>query len=643
LEQRDKSGRTIFLKNIPYEEARAVFQNAIGTKIMPEEILPVHESLGRVTSKPVIARISSPHFHAAAMDGIAVDASKTFGARETSPIKLREQRDAYWVDTGDPIPPATNAVIMVEELNQVGDEFEIISPVSPWENVRIYGEDLVETEMIIPGNTKLRPVDLGSILAGGVREISVRKKPVVGIIPTGTELVPIGKDPAPGEIIEFNSTIFASMVEEWGADPTVFPIVPDDYDVIKTTVEKAVSQCDVVLIGAGSSHGSEDFTSKVIAELGEVLVHGIATRPGKPVVLGHIKETPVIGVPGYPVSACLIMDLFVRPLILNLLGLPIPEPNCVEAVLSRDIVSSMGVDEFVRVRLGKVGDRLVATPIGRGAALTTSLVRADGTVVVPKNREGLSGGSHVSVSLLRSTQEILGQVVAIGSHDVLLDVIASLLREMNPSMTLSSANQGSLGGILAIKRGEAHLAGTHLLDENTGRYNIDYVEKYLQEVPAKLITLVYRQQGFMVKPGNPKAIREIEDLLRPDVSFVNRQKGSGTRVLLDYALKAKGIDSSKISGYEHEEYTHTQVAASVKSGTADVGLGILSAARALGLEFIPWKEERYDLLIPKIYFDHPGVQAILQLIKEKKFHDRVMELGGYDLRDTGKLQWESGE
>jgi len=180
------------------------------------------------------------------------------------------------------------------------------------------------------------------------------------------------------------------------------------------------------------------------------------------------------------------------------------------------------------------------------------------------------------------------------------------------------------------------------LDEESGRYNVDYVEKYLEGVPAKLVTLVYRQQGFLVQPGNPKNIRQVEDLLRPGVQFVNRQKGSGTRVLLDFALKAKGIDGTQISGYEREEYTHTQVAATVKSGAADAGLGVYSAAKALGLDFVPWREERYDLLIPLEYEDHPGVQAILSLIQTREFHERVSALGGYDLRDTGKVQWESG-
>ncbi|HHW19245.1 MAG TPA: molybdopterin biosynthesis protein [Firmicutes bacterium] len=632
--------RQVYLKDIPYTEGQKILAREFGGMVMPPETLPVPDCLDRVTAAPVFAKISSPHFHAAAMDGVAVNAEVTFGARETAPKLLKVGEDAFWVDTGDPLPEGTNAVIMVEDLHDRGNGLlEIIAPVAPWENVRVYGEDMVETELILPANHKLRPVDLGALLAGGVTEIQVRKRPVVTIIPTGTELVPPTRSPRPGELIEFNSTIFSAMIKTWGGEPRVTEIIPDDYELIKKTVDEAVSASDVVLVGAGSSAGSEDFTSRVVEELGEVLVHGIATRPGKPVILGKVRGKPVLGIPGYPVSAALAMDLYTKFLIMSLLGLPAPVPETTRATLSRDIASSMGVDEFVRVKLGKVGEKLVATPIARGAALTTSLVRADGILVVPRGKEGITAGSSVEVQLLKPLSEILGTVVAIGSHDLTLDIIASLLREKHPEMTLSSANQGSLGGLFALRRRECHMAGTHLLDEETGIYNIPYIQRYLKDMDIYLITLVYRQQGLMVLPQNPKGIRDIEDLTRPDVTFINRQRGAGTRVLLDYHLKLRGIDPAKIRGYEREGYTHTQVAAAVKSGAADVGLGVLSAARALGLDFIPWQEERYDLAIPAEYLDHPGVKAVLEIIETPEFKQKVEAMGGYDTRDTGKVQW----
>jgi putative molybdopterin biosynthesis protein len=640
VDQENPQGRTVFMKNIPYPEAQDRFFGAFGSLLTPEEPLPAADCLGRVTSRPVFARLSSPHYHASAMDGVAVDSQATFGARETLAKVLEVGKSAFWVDTGDALPPGTNAVIMVEELHDLGGgKLEITAPVHPWENVRVYGEDMVETELILPSGWLLRPPDLGAALAGGVREIQVRKRPVVSIIPTGSELVPPAQDPAPGQVIEFNSTVFSGMVREWGGEPVISPIVKDDFSAIKSEVLRAAAASDVVLIGAGSSHGSEDYTSRVIQELGELLVHGVATRPGKPVALGKVLGKPTVGVPGYPVSAALAMELFVRPVVLRMLGLPVIPPETVAATLSRSIVSPMGLDEFVRVKLGKVGDRLVATPIARGAALTTSMVRSDGTVIVPRGREGLPAGREVEVRLHKPLHEVMGQVVVIGSHDLTLDVIANMLRARRPEMTLSSANQGSLGGLMALRRNEAHMAGTHLLDEESGEYNVSFVAKYLEGMDVRLITLVHRQQGFIVLPGNPKGIRDVEDLARPGIQFVNRQKGSGTRVLLDYALRQKGVDPWDIRGYGREEYTHTQVAASVKSGAADAGLGVLSAARALGLGFVPWREERYDLCIPAEYMDHPGVKTVLEIVRTEEFRREVDSLGGYDTRDTGKAQW----
>ncbi len=638
--QRDEQGRTVFLSNVPYQEARHRLFRAVGTGLMPGETLAVTGCLGRVTAEPVFAKLSSPHYHASAMDGVAVKAAATFGARETSPKKLLVDTDAFWVDTGDPLPSGTDAVIMVEELHDLGDGYlEIIGPVSPWENVRVYGEDMVETELILPANSLLRPQDLGAILAGGIDTISVRRRPKIAIIPTGTELVSPGTRPGPGQIVEFNSTIFANMLKQWGCAPRVYPILPDIFSDVVESVDAAVCDSDIVLIGAGSSHGSEDFSARAVESLGEVLVHGVATKPGKPVVLGMIRGKPVIGVPGYPASGVLAMNLFVRPLVRRMLGLIEPEPEAVPATLSRSITSPMGVTEFVKVKLGKVGDQIVATPMKRGAALTSSMVRADGTVVVPGGAEGIQAGRKVNVHLEKPLNEVLGQVVVIGSHDISLDIISNMLKDAHPEMSLSSANQGSLGGIMALRREEAHMAGTHLLDEATGQYNVPYICKYLCDTPVNLVTLAHRMQGFMVQPGNPRDISTVEDLLKAGVQFVNRQKGSGTRVLLDYVLGLNGIEPRRISGYEREEYTHTQVAASVKSGAADVGLGILSAARALGLDFIPWREERYDLAIPVRHLDHPGVKAVLHIIRTAEFKGRIEALGGYDMRDTGKTQW----
>ena len=371
-----------------------------------------------------------------------------------------------------------------------------------------------------------------------------------------------------------------------------------------------------------------------------MITHGVAIKPGKPTILGSIKGKPVIGVPGYPVSSMLCMDLFVKPIIFRRQGMLPPQVAKTEAIVSRKIVSPLGMEEFVRVKLGRVSDKIIATPISRGAGVIMSMVRADGILRVPRTSEGFNAAETVQVELQRSLDEVLETTVVIGSHDIALDVLGNYLRQNYPQATLSSAHVGSLGGLTALKRGEAHCAGTHLLDEDTGDYNVSYIKRLLPDKPCTLVSLVYREQGLILAPGNPKAIQGLEDLIKEEVIFINRQRGAGTRVLLDYKLKELGIDPVDIVGYDREEYTHMAVAAAVAAGSADAGLGIRAAAQALGLEFISVVEERYDLCIPKEFWHTPYIQRLLEVIKLQSFLDEVHALGGYDLRDCGKVVWE---
>ncbi|WP_422445016.1 molybdopterin biosynthesis protein [Thermoanaerobacterium sp. DL9XJH110] len=636
--------RDVYLDNIPLTKARKIFfedlrQNgAIGPT--EAEFLDVRRCLGRITAAPVFAKISSPHYHAAAMDGIAVNSRVTFGADEKNPKRLREGVDFYYVDTGDPLPPGCDTVIMIEEVHPVGEgEVEIISSYSPWDNVRSIGEDIVATELIVPENHRLRPPDLAAIIAGGHTGIAVRKKPLVAIIPTGTELVSPGEDLKPGDIIEYNSAMLAGYVEEWGGEALVLEKVADDYEKIKARVKEALQKADVVVVNAGSSSGSEDYTALCVKELGTLLVHGVAVRPGKPVILGRIGKKPVVGIPGYPVSAALTMNLFVKPLLYLMQGIAAPEAERLNAAISRRVVSSIGTEEFLRVKLGRIGEKFVASPLSRGAGVITSMVRADGIVRIPALKEGLEAGETVEVELLRGKNEIENTVVIIGSHDVTLDLLANQVKKLYPELNLSSAHVGSMGGIMALKRGEAHMAGIHLLDPDTGEYNLPYIKRYLPEKQIALINLSYRQQGLMVPKGNPRGIRGIQDLKREDIIFVNRQRGAGTRLLLDLKLKELGIDPAEITGYEREDYTHMAVAAAVAGGTADVGLGILAAANALGLDFIPIAPERYDLAVPKEFFDMESVQKVLEVIRTEEFKKKVTALGGYDTSETGRVTW----
>jgi putative molybdopterin biosynthesis protein len=466
----------------------------------------------------------------------------------------------------------------------------------------------------------------------------VRRRPVVSIIPTGTELVAPGSVLKKGDIIDFNSTLLSAMASECGSKPAPKAIIKDDADLLRRTVLEALGSSDLVVINAGSSAGREDFTADVIAGIGQVLVHGVAIKPGKPVILAIVQGKPVIGIPGYPVSAALTFGLFVRPLLYRMLGLAAPAPETVTARLSRQVASGLGQEEFIRVKLGNVAGTLIATPVTRGAGALMSLVRADGVIRVPAESEGFAAGQDIPVELFRSRSDIENTIVCIGSHDNALDLLGNFLKKKHPAFSLSSAHVGSMGGLLALKRGEAHLAGTHLLEEETGEYNISYIKKLLPNVPLVLVNLVHRTQGFILPKGNPKGIRGFSDLARKDVLFVNRQAGAGTRLLTDMYLRKFNIDPKDVNGYIHEEYTHMAVAAAVLSGAADTGLAVLSAAQALDLDFLPVAQERYDLAILQRFYDIPMVQALLGIVRDdREFRERLTALGGYELSDMGRV------
>jgi putative molybdopterin biosynthesis protein len=412
-------------------------------------------------------------------------------------------------------------------------------------------------------------------------------------------------------------------------------------------VQEAAQDHDLVLLNAGSSAGAEDFSSKVVEKLGTLLVHGVAVRPGHPVILGLVNRksenltadashlTPIIGVPGYPVSAALTIDIFVEPLIAKWLGRPLLQLPTETAILTRKLVSPAGDDDYVRVVVGKVGEKLLAAPLSRGAGVITSLVQADGLALIPSGTQGVEAGEKIQVRLYRNRDEIEKTILAIGSHDLTLDLMAQFLAEHD--RRLASANVGSQGGLVALRRGEAHIAGSHLLNPETGEYNISYIRQYMPNIPVRVVALVGREQGLMVKKDNPKGIKSLRDLSKPQVQFVNRQRGAGTRVLLDYHLNLMTIPQSSIVGYSQEEYTHLGVAAAVASGRADCGLGIAAAAQALDLDFVPLFQERYDLVIPKQFAATDLLAPLFELLSDSAFRKAVSQLTGYDVSVMGTI------
>ncbi len=630
------SKRNLYLNTRPVEEAIEIYTRELSEIIKPQtETKLASRCLGLVTSEAVYACCCSPLFNAAAMDGIAVRAADTKQASENNPLILQEGKDYIEIDTGDPIHLPYDAVIMAEDVMIEDDTHIKITKAAPaWQHVRPIGEDIVEGEMLIPTGHLLRPVDIAAAIAGGNDKIRVFTKPKVGIIPTGTEIVRRNpgqdEDSAAdnGSIIDSNSYMFEGMVTEAGGEAKVYPVVEDDYDKIKRQIMSALSENDMVIVNAGSSAGRDDYTVHVLREIGKVLVHGVAIKPGKPVILAIVENKPVVGLPGYPVSAYIDFENFVTPVLNMMSGRKTFSRNTVKAVLSKRLVSSLKHKEYVRMRAGKVGDRIVASPLARGAGAAMSLVKADGFCIIPQNSEGFEAGDEVEIELYKSLEELGNTLVSIGSHDLILDIIAD-------KISLSSSHVGSMAGLMALKRGETTIAPTHLLNMETGEYNVSYIRELFPDTKMALIKGVTRIQGIMVKKGNPLGIKGVEDLTR--CRYVNRQKGAGTRVLLDYKLKELNINPEQIDGYDKEATTHMAVAALVAKEDIDAGMGIESAAKAMNLDFIEVGPEEYDFAIRRDSLQLPEVQAFIQVLKSDDFHNKLAKMGGYGWERSGEV------
>jgi putative molybdopterin biosynthesis protein len=654
---------SVYLKDIPMEQAKTSFSNALRSAglwgILGTELIQLDEnSVGRILAEPVWAKISSPHYHASAMDGFAIHSTETIGAQPATPVILKIGTSARYLDTGDPLPDGFDAVIPIENTealdsynNQAQDirnpySIRVRASVVPWSHVRPLGEDFIATQLVLPAGHKLRPFDLGAIAASGHATVKVSRKPKVAILPTGSELVPIGSDLKSGDILEYNSLVLAAQLNAMGAEASRFSITRDNFEEICLRIKEAAKDFDLILLNAGSSAGSEDFSSRAIEQLGQLLVHGVAVRPGHPVIFGTIhseknreieknRVVPIVGVPGYPVSAALTVEIFVEPIIACWLGRPVLELQTVKAKLTRKIVSPPGDDDYVRVVMGRVDDILLAAPLSRGAGVISSLVKADGLVVIPRGEQGVEAGQQVTVNMYRPMNDVEKTIFCIGSHDMTLDLLSQSLAKFNRRFV--SSNVGSQGGLLALGRHDAHLAGSHLLDPESGEFNVAYIQQYLPGVPIRLITLVRREQGLMVKKGNPLKISRLEDITRNDIRFINRQRGSGTRVLLDFHLKQDGLATESINGYDEEEYTHLGVAAAISSGRADTGLGIPAAAIALGLDFIPLFTERYDLVVPHQHLNSDLLEPLFNVISGADFKNSVSALQGYDVTEMGNV------
>jgi putative molybdopterin biosynthesis protein len=587
------------------------------------ETIPLEAASGRITSRPIFGTYSVPEIHLAAMDGIAVKSGETKGASEQHPVTL--DRVAR-VNTGNVVPFGYDAVIMIEDVWEADGKYTIRRSASPWQHVRPAGEDIAESEMVMPSRHLIRPHETGALATYGItglEVITVR----IGLIPTGSELVPAGTRPSPGQVVESNTVMAKAMLDSVGARCTRYPFVEDEPEKIRNAIKQACSENDIIIVSAGSSAGTKDYTADVIAGLGNVLVHGIATRPGKPAIIGKIDKKPVFGLPGYPLSAITVIRELVLPFLRNY-GLFVPDPQIIKAVITSSVPKEIGSDEFVQCTLGKVKDRWTVSPQSKGAGVQMSAIRANAYLRVPRDSEGFSAGDIVDTRLLVPAEEAANALLITGSHDPVLDHLADLIR--HAGISLLSTHMGSMGGIITLKKDECHAAPTHLLSPD-GTYNTAYIRKYLPGITTDLVCVAGRQQGIVSRDG-------ISLAGLPGRTFINRQKGSGTRMLLDYELKKAGIDPSSLPGYEREVTTHIAVALAVKSGEADAGMCVYSAAKALGLPFIPVAQERYELAVRREHREDTRLRVLVGTIRSRKFKKILDSLGGYDTTETGTLR-----
>jgi putative molybdopterin biosynthesis protein len=632
-----------YLKTVKSDEAVSKVLESVKA-IEDAELLPVYVCRGRITSQTVYAKLSNPPFLCAAMDGYAVSFEKTLGADLASPIDLKKNGDIIPVNTGDLLPSGMNAVIMVEDVEEYQSRIAIRKPVYLWQNVRMIGEDIIEGDMLLPVNHTITAFDIGTIISAGMTHISVRRKPRAAVIPTGRELMDIFKGPLDmsGEprLIDFNSYTLKNMAEELGYEVHISEIACDK-DALRTAVIDAFDKNDVVLVNAGTSAGREDYTEGIISELGKVIFHGVSMMPGKPAMYGLIGDKPIFGIPGYPVSAAVAFRTFLVPLYEKFMTVKTYKRN-LRCVMAYKTASRVGIEEFVRVNLVDNNGAYFAVPLSRGASLFSSMAKADGIVRIPENTEGYEEGEEVLCELLRSEEEIAGRIHIIGSHDLSLDVMRDMVKTDRPGIDLISTHTGSLSGIMAVKKGITHLATTHILDEKEKIYNVPVIKRYLSDESIKLIHIAKRMQGLFVVRGNPKGIRGLADLIRPDVKFVNRQFGSGTRILLDSMLIEEGLDKNLINGYDREESSHTAVGILVKESVADAGVGIYSVAKAFSLDFIPLAEEEYDLLVTSKFMSDMRFAILMDVMTSGEFANRLNDMGGYNTEETGKVKYEQG-
>lgn len=638
--------RKIFKKLVGVEEAWAEFSKHFQPRPVGVEEVRLSECHGRVLTEETVSTTDVPGFDRAVMDGFAVVAQDTFGAEEEQPVTLNvvgnltpgqkaimaiRMGEAIEIATGAAMPGGANAVVMVEYTERKGDLLRIFKAVAPNENVMAAGSDIMAGELVLRRGTRITSREMGVLAAIGLESVRVYRRPRVAVLSTGNEIVPPGQPLDYAKIYDVNGNALMGALRESGCEPSFMGIVTDDDEDMRRKIGRALDVADAVITSGSTSAGVGDMIYRVIEEMGEpgLVVHGLSVKPGKPTIMGVAKGKPIFGLPGYPTSALMIFQSVVQPILGKMSGLGDAATRArMKGRVAFRIFSGKGRREFLPVHMvsrGSGGYMVYPTLGGSGAI--TSLAMADGFVDIPENMDFLDEGDVVDVELF-SPELKLADLVIIGSHCTGVDLILAHL----PSLNAKVINVGSLGGLQAAKRGEADIAGVHLLDEVTGQYNTPFIAQY-DVKEAVLIRGYRREQGFITAPGNPKGFKWFGDLLRSDITFMNRNAGSGTRILIDVNLrklaKEKGEDlhqlAERINGYHVEAKTHSAAASAVASGRADVAVGIRTLAHHYGLGFVPIADESYDFLVPRDRLQKPSVKSFIEALASKEFQRRLRE------------------
>jgi putative molybdopterin biosynthesis protein len=632
-----------FLDVIDRDEAERRFRAALDLRPLGPEEVALAEALGRVLAQDVVAPLDVPGFDRANVDGFAVRAEGTFGASEEEPRALRLSAEvlptgvmprqavapgtATAIATGAVVPRGADAVVMVEHTETDGSGLLVRRPVTPGENVTFAGTDIGRGETVLRRGDLLTSRETGVLAALGVARVAVVRRPRVAIVSTGDELLAPGEPMRPGMIYDSNATVLADAVRELGGEPVPLGIVPDDRAALAAVLQRALA-CDAVLLSGGTSKGEGDISYRVVAELGPpgILAHGVALKPGKPLCLAAVRRgeavVPVVVLPGFPTSAIFTFHEFVAPVLRRLAGRREGPQDVVPARLPLRVNSERGRTEYLLVGLVQAArdSPLVAYPMGKGSGSVTAFSRADGFVIIPRQQEHLEAGSVVEVHLLSQGLRP-ADLVVIGSHCVGLDLLLGRLQEQGTQSKFLAV--GSTGGLEAARRGECDLAGIHLFDPRTGQYNRPFLSPELELIPG------YRRlQGIVFRRGDPRFEgRSPEEAVRaaladPECVLINRNRGSGTRVLIDQLLRG-----ARPPGHSAEARSHNAVAAAVEQGRADWGVAIATVAEGAGLGFLPLQEEHYDFVTPAARAGRPAVRAFSTLLGSPETRQALAAMG----------------